>query len=538
MTAEHDLVLRGGDLYDGSGAPPRRGDLAVAGDSIAEVGEVSGRGRLELDVSGLAVAPGFINVLSWANETLIEDGRSQSDVRQGVTLEVLGEGSSMGPLNAEMKELALERQGDIRYPIGWTTLGEYLAWLAARGVSCNVASFVGATTARVHELGFEDRDPTPDELSRMRALVRQAMREGALGLSSALIYPPATFAATEELVALARTAGELGGLYISHLRSEGARLLEAVDELVTIAREGKVRAEIYHLKAAGRTNWPKFEQALQRVEAARAQGLAVTADMYTYAAAATGLSSCIPPWYHEGGHKALVERLRDLKLRPRIAREMREPSQRWENLFREAGSPENILLNAFRSDALKPLTGKTLAQVSAMRGRPPEEVVMDLVVEDDSRVGAVYFVMDEANVRLGLAQPWVSFGSDGGSQAPEGNFLKSMPHPRSYGNVARLLGRYVREERVLALEEAVRRLTWLPAENLRLERRGRLRPGDFADVAVFDPDEVQDHATFEEPQRYATGVEHVLVNGVLVLKDGEHTDARPGRFLRGPGFSR
>jgi N-acyl-D-amino-acid deacylase len=482
------------------------------------------------------VSPGFINMLSWATESLIEDGRAQSDIRQGVTLEVFGEGWSMGPLNGPMKEEVVERQGDIKYDIEWTTLGEYLEYLVERGVAPNVASFVGATTVRIHEIGYEDRPATPEELGRMTDLVRQAMEEGALGLGSSLIYAPAFYANTQELVELAGLAAEYGGMYISHIRSEGNRLLEAVDELIAIADDAGIAAEIYHLKAAGQANWRKLNDVFARVEAARSEGLRITADIYTYTAGATGLDAAMPPWVQEGGHRSWVERLKDPAIRERVKREMQTSTDEWENLLLAAGGPEKVLLVEFKNERLKPLTGKTLAEVAAMRGASPEETAMDLVIEDDSRVGAVYFIMSEENVARKIARPWVSFGSDAAALAPEGLFLKSNPHPRAYGNFARLLGKYVREERVIPLEEAVRRLTSLPASNLKISRRGTLEPGFFADVVVFDPDAIIDHATFSEPHRYATGVVHALVNGVQVLRGGEHTGALPGRVVRGPGW--
>ncbi len=553
-TADYDLVLRGGTLYDGSGGPPVAGDLALNADTIAAVGDLGqARGRREIDATGLAVAPGFINMLSWATTSLLYDGRSQSDIRQGVTLEVFGEGWSMGPLNEAMRQDQLreivERLGseeaaavlgvpfgaDTALALPWTTLGEYLEFLEARGVAPNVASFVGATTVRVHVLGYEDRAPSPDELDRMRALVRQAMEEGALGLGSSLIYAPAFYAGTDELVALAKEAAAYDGLYISHLRSEGNRLLEAVDELVTIAREAGLRAEIYHLQAAGRDNWGKLGAVVERIEQARAEGLAVTADMYTYTAGSTGLDAAMPPWVQEGGFGAWRARLQDPAVRARLEREMTTPTDAWENLLLAAG-PENVLLVGFRNEALRPLTGQTLAAVAAARGTSPAAAAMDLVVEDSSRVQSVYFLMSEDNVRRQIALPWVSFGSDAGSLAPEGDFLDNNPHPRAYGNFARLLGKYVRNERLIPLEEAVRRLTSLPAANLKLRRRGALQPGYFADVAVFDAEAIRDHATFEQPHQYATGVVHVFVNGVQVLDGGEHTGVLPGRVVRGPGW--
>ena len=536
---EYDVVIRNGVIYDGSGEAPIRGDVAIRGDTVAAVGSIGeGRGRLEIDARGQAVAPGFINMLSWATESLIVDGRSQADIRQGVTLEVFGEGWSMGPLTDAMKKEIREQQGDVKYELEWTTLGEYLDFLVRRGISPNVASFIGATTVRIHELGYEDRAPTPAESDRMKNLVRQAMREGALGVGSSLIYAPAFYAKTGELVELSRAAGESGGMYISHMRSEGNDLLEAVDELISIAREAGVPAEIYHLKAAGGENWPKMDAVIAKVNEARAAGLKISANMYLYPAGATGLYAMMPPWVQEGGFKKWKERLQDPAIRERLIREMRTPTDEWENFNVLAGSPDRILLVGFKNDALKPLTGKSLAEVARMRGKSPEETAMDLVVEDDSRVDAVFFLMTEDNIRKQIALPWVSFGSDAESMAPEGVFLKSNPHPRAYGNVARLLGRYVRDERIIPLQEAIRRLTSQPATNLKLERRGSLRPGFFADVVVFDPAAVQDHATFEKPHQYSTGVTHVLVNGVQVLRNGEHTGARPGRVVRGPGYQR
>ncbi|MGH7573792.1 MAG: N-acyl-D-amino-acid deacylase family protein [Longimicrobiales bacterium] len=533
-----DVVLRNAVIYDGSGGPAVTGDVAIAGDTIAAVGDIGdAEGVVEIDVSGLAVAPGFINMLSWATESLIEDGRSQSDIRQGVTLEVFGEGWSMGPLTDSMKAQERRQQGDIKYDIAWTTLGEYLEHLERSGIATNVASFIGATTVRIHELGYEDRAPTADELERMRALVRQAMEDGALGLGSSLIYAPAFYAQTDELVALASEVAPYGGLYISHMRSEGNQLLEAVDELITIAREAGVPAEIYHLKAAGESNWPKIDEVIAKVEAARAEGLEITSDMYTYTAGATGLDTAMPPWVQEGGLEAWKARLQDPETRARVAREMTTPTDEWESLYLLAGSADRIVLSGFKQDSLKHLTGKTLAEVASERGTSPEETAMDLVVADDSRVGTVYFLMSEDNVRKQIALPWLSFGSDAGSIAPEGVFLGSSPHPRAYGTFARLLGRYVRDEQVIPLEEAIRKLTSLPAANLKLRSRGSLQPGYFADVVVFDADAITDHATFEEPHQYATGMVHVFVNGTQVLRDGEHTGELPGRVVRGPGWT-
>ena len=527
-----DLLIRDGRLYDGRGGQPLEGGIAIVGDSIVAVGRIDGwRGRDEIDARGHAVAPGFINMLSWATESLLEDGRAQSDIRQGVTLEVMGEGHSMGPLTDSMKE-ELEAQSLLGHPVEWTTLGEYLEHLERRGVSPNIASFVGSATVREHVIGSDDRPPTEGELVQMQQLVKDAMREGAVGLAAALVYAPAFYAQTDELIALARPAG----MYITHLRSEGNALLEALDEFVTIVRSAGVRGEIYHLKVSGRANWHKLETLVERVEAEQGRGLQLSADMYTYTAGATGLDGAMPPWVQAGGFEAWRARLRDPDTRARVAAEMQTPTDAWENMFELAG-PENIRLLAFKNEQLRPLTGKTLAEVARERGTTPAETAMDLVVEDGKRVDAAYFTMCEENLRRELALPWVSFCSDSGAPSAEGRFLQWSNHPRAYGSFARLLGKYVREERLIPLEEAVRRLTSLPAHNLRLQRRGLLEPGYFADVVVFDPDRISDHATFDNPHQYATGVEHVAVNGTLVLRDGDHTGALPGRVVRGPMWS-
>ena len=534
----YDLIVRNGVVYDGSGAPAQRVDVAVNDDRIVALLPAGNDASADmlLDAKGQAVAPGFINVLSWAVDSLIADGRGMSDTRQGVTLEVFGEGWSMGPLNAAMKADALKQQGDIRYPIEWTTLGEYLEFLERRGVTPNVASFVGATTVRIHELGEDDVDPAPEQLRRMQDLVRAAMAEGALGVGSSLIYPPAAFAETAEIIALAQAAAESGGGYVSHMRSEADRFLEAIDETVSIARATGQRAEAYHLKAAGEKNWPKMAQAIARIDAARAEGLQVSADMYAYTAGATGLTAALPPWVQAGGHAAMVERLKDPAIRARVLAEMRDPGVAWENLRLLAGSDERLLLIDFRNDALKPLIGRTLADVARERGTSGEETVLDLIIEDDSRVGAAYFLMSEENVELGLKQPWTSLGSDAESSAAEGVFLKSSTHPRAYGNFARFLGHYVRDRKLMSLEEGVHRLTGLPAANWKLVDRGCLRVGCHADIVVFDAATIADHATYDQPQQYATGVSDVFVNGVQVLRAGEHTGATPGRVVRGPGW--
>jgi N-acyl-D-amino-acid deacylase len=531
-----DVVIRGGTVYDGTGGPGSRADVGLRGDAIAEVGDLSAASsRTTVDARGLAVAPGFINMLSWSTESLIVDGRSQGEIRQGVTTEIFGEGSSMGPLTDEMKRRMKEEQGDLKYDVKWTTLAEYLAYLEKKGVAPNVASYIGAATVREYVIGLDDRPPTPAEMDRMRALVRQEMEAGALGIGSSLIYAPGTYARTEELVELCKAAAPYRGKYISHLRSEGDRLLEAIDELLRISREAGVPAEIYHLKAAGETNWGKEDQAIARVEKARSEGLKVTADMYTYTAGATGFDACLPPWARDGGYDALFRRIQDPEARSRIIADMRRPADGWENLCRAAGSPERLLMVEFKTDALKPLTGKTLAEAAKMRGTDPESTILDLVLQDRTRIGVVFFLMSEDNVRKQVRLPWVSFGSDAASMSPADPFTRSSTHPRAYGNFARLLGKYVRDEKLVNLEEAVRRLSALPAENLGLDRRGRLAPGLFADVVVFDPATIADRATFAKPHQYAVGMRHVFVNGVPVLKDGEHTGATPGRALHGPG---
>ncbi len=532
----YDAIIRGGAVYDGSGQPPVQADLAIVGDKVAAMGDLSkAQAKLEVDARGLAVAPGFINMLSWAGEALLHDGRSQSDLRQGVTLEVFGEGWSMGPLTKTMRADMIKSQADVKFDVPWTTLAEFLQYLQGRGTSTNVASFVGATTVRIHELGYEDRRPTPVELKRMCQLVRREMQAGALGVGSSLIYAPSFYADTHELTELCKAAAEYDGMYVSHLRSEGNQFLESLDELLEIARNARIRAEVYHLKAAGKSNWPKLDQAIEKIERARAEGLEITADIYTYTAGGTGLNAAMPPWVQEGGLERWIERLRDPRIRARVIQEMRTPTDKWENLLLAAGSPDRVLLAGFKSEALKPLAGRTLAEVARQRGVSPEEAAINLVIEDGSRVGTIYFFMDEANVRKKIALPWVSFCSDSPSLAPEGLFLKSQPHPRAYGSFARLLGKYVREEKVIPLEAAVHRLSALPAKNLRLDHRGRLEPGYFADVVVFNPATITDHATYAEPHQYATGVKHVFVNGVQVLRDGEHTGAKPGRAVWGPG---
>jgi N-acyl-D-amino-acid deacylase len=534
----YSVIIRGGTIYDGSGGTPYVGDVALKGDKIAYVGPHAPAGAARIiDATGKAVSPGFINMLSWAVESLIADGRGLSDIDQGVTLEVFGEGDSMGPLTPEMKARALKREGDIKYPIRWTTLAQYLDWLTRHGVSENVASFVGATTVRVHELGEKDVQPTPAQLDRMRALVRQAMKDGALGVGSALIYAPATYAKTPELTALVTEAGKCGGSYISHMRSEGNKVLEATDELIQISRDSGAPAQIYHFKQAGQANWSKIDPMIARVNAARAAGLKITANMYTYTAGATGLDAAMPTWVQSGGLEAWIARMKDPQVRARVIQEMKTPSNDWENLLLLSGGPQNVLLVSFKNPKLKYLTGKTLAEVAKMRGKSPEETAIELVSEDDSRVGTIYFIMSDDNVKREVGLPWMAFGSDEGAPAPEGVFLKSRSHPRAYGNVARLLGHYVRDEHAATLQDAIRRLTSFPAANIGIRNRGWLAPGYYADVVLFDPKAVQDHSTYAKPDQLATGVDDVFVNGVQVIKDGVHTGAKPGRVVRGPGWT-
>ncbi len=533
----YDILIKNGTIADGSGNPTYIGDFAINADTIAAVGTLKNAiGNVEIDASGLVVAPGFINMLSWATESLIADGKSQSDIRQGVTLEVFGEGWSMGPLTKKVKEQAQKNQDDIKFEIEWNTLSEYLEFLENKGISPNVASFIGATTLRINTIGFEDREATEKELDSMRFMVREAMEEGALGIGSSLIYAPAFYSSTEELIEICKVASEYDGMYISHMRSEGNRLLESMDELIRIADEANIRAEIYHLKMSGKENWNKFDAVVNKIDSARSVGLQITTDMYTYIAGATGLNASMPPWVQEGGYDKWAERLQDPEIRKRIYIEMTTPTDEWENLMYAAGTAENLLLVGFKNDSLKYLTGKTLAEVSKMRNKTPQETAMDLVIQDGSRVGTVYFLMSEENVRKQIALPYMSFGSDAGSQAPEGVFLKSSTHPRAYGNFSRILGKYVRDEKIISLEEAIRKLSSQPASNLKIKNRGTLKMGYFADLAIFDPDKVQDHATFSEPQQFSTGMVHVFVNGVQVLENGEHTGALPGRVVRGPGW--
>lgn len=532
----HDIILRNGLIYDGSGHEPYRGELAIDGDSLSYVGpHAPGRARTEIDVHVKAIAPGFINMLAHPEESLLADGRALSDLTQGVTLEVMGE-DSMGPLTPRMKELARQRQSDIKYDIDWTTLGEYLDELQRRGIAPNVASFVGAGTVRTNLLGEADQQPTPRQLAAMQSLVHQAMEEGALGVTTALIYSPNDYARTPELSALAGESARCGGIYSAHIRSEGDRLLEAVKETIDIARASGAPAEIYHLKVAGRTNWDKLEPLIKTIETARADGTRITADMYNYTAGATGLDAAMPPWVQDGGLEAWITRLRDPATRAKVIAEMRDPHPSWENLYGRAGASGTLLL-AFKNPALRPLIGTTLADVAAARGVSAEDAAIDLVIENGARVEVAYFLMSEDNIKRQIALPWVSFGSDASAPAPEGVFLHSNEHPRAYGNFARLLGKYVRDEKVISLQEAVRKLTALPADNLSLQRRGLLEAGYFADVVVFDPATISDHATYEKPHQLSTGVEDVWINGIQALKNGVATGAHSGRVVRGRAWT-
>ena len=535
--SKYEVIIRNGLVCDGSGSASYKGDLAINGDTIAAIGNLrNAHGITEIDAGGKAVAPGFINMLSWADKSLIEDGRSQSDIRQGVTLEVMGEGWSDGPLNEAMKKDEIEKQGDIKYDITWNTLGGYLDFLEKKGVSTNIASFVGATTLRIHAIGYDNRPPAPEEMTTMKRLAAQAMEEGAIGISSALIYAPASFSKTDELVELCKEVSKYNGMYISHIRSEGDNLLASLDELIKISKNAHIKAEIYHLKAAGTENWYKMDLAIKKIDSARIAGLDITANMYNYTAAGTGLYATMPQWVQEGGQDAWLARLKDPAIKARVIKEMKAPGKDWENFFYMVGSPENIILGVFKTDSLKYLTGKTLKEVAELKRLSPAETIIYLVVNDNSPVESMFFLMTEDNIKKQIALPWVSFGSDEQSLAPEGVFLKSNPHPRAYGNVSRLLGKYTREEKIIPLVEAVRKLTSLPALNMKINKRGLLKPGYFADVVVFDPNTIIDRATYVNPHQYSTGVSDVFVNGKQVLKNGEHTGAKPGRVVRGPGY--
>ena len=534
-----DVVIQNGTLYDGTGSPPFIGTVAIKGDKIVYVGPPKFfRADQNINATDKAVSPGFINMLSWGVDSLIEDGKSQSDIFQGVTLEVFGEGMSWGPLNDPLKASMKKKQGDIQYEITWTTLGEYLQFLEDKGVSTNVASFLGATTLRINAVGYEDRAPNVEELELMKDLVHQGMKEGAMGIGSSLIYAPAFYSSTEELIEICKVAADYGGMYISHMRSEGNKLLESVDELLTIANEAGIPAEIYHLKQSGKKNWGKLDRVIQKIDSARAKGLKITTDMYTYTAGATGLDASMPPWVQEGGLEQWIQRLKDPQIRKRVIKEMQTDTDEWENLMRAAESPDKLILVGFKNDSLKYLTGKTLTEVAKIKGKSPEETAIDLVIQDGSRVGTVYFLMDEENIKRQIQLPYMSFGSDAGSLATEGVFLKNSTHPRAFGNFARLLGKYVRDEQIIPMEEAIYKLSGLPATNLKIKERGFLKENYFADVVVFDPKSIRDFATFENPMQYATGIEQVWVNGTHVLENGTHTGAFGGRFVKGPGYQK
>lgn len=534
---DYDAIIHNGMIYDGNGGAPFKADIGIKGDTIAFIGDLSHvSAQISVDAKGMAVAPGFINMLSWANESLIEDGRSQSDIRQGVTLEVMGEGESMGPLNSRMKEQMEKGETDIKYKVNWNNFGGYFNWIEKKGISCNVASFVGATTLRNYVIGEDNRDPTPAELDSMKALVAQAMKEGALGVGSSLIYPPAFFAKTNELTELCKEASKYGGMYISHIRNEGNKLFEAVHELISIAKEANCPAEIYHFKAAGKDNWWKVDSLIKIIDSAREAGLKITADMYTYHASATGLTAAFPPSLQDGGFDKLWKRLQDPAIRAQMKIAMNSNSQDWENTYYGAGGADGVLLLSFRKDSLRKYIGKTLAEVAKMRGTSPEETAMDLIVQDSTRIGVSYFSMDSNNIKKEIAIPWMSFCSDEGSFSNEGVFLNTSCHPRAYGSFIRVLGKFARDEKVITVAEAVRKLSKLPSTNLKLEKRGELKVGNFADIVIFDPATVQDHATFAQPHQYATGVMDVFVNGVQVLKNSEHTGKMPGRFIKGPGY--
>lgn len=535
---KYDTIIRNGMIYDGTGGAPFKGDIAINADTIAFIGDLkNASAKNEIDAGGKAVAPGFINMMGHSEESLFQDGRAQSDIRQGVTTEIFTE-FSMGPLNANMKDQMQKNEGDIKYPVTWNTLGEYMNTLEHKGISCNIASFVGTGTVRQYVIGEDDKAPTPEQLDSMKILVDSAMKEGALGVTCALQYPVDVFAKTDELVALAKEASKYGGTYISHIRSEGNQLIPAINEIITIAKEANIPVEICHLKASGKDNWGKMDSVIQMVETARKQGVDITADMYTYTAAATGLTSCFPPTLQDGGFGKLRERLQNPVIRKQMIKAMNSYANDWENEYYSSGSPDHILLLSFKQDSLKKFTGKTLAEAAKMRGTSPEETAMDLIIQDSTRVGVAYFVMDENNIKKEIVLPWVSFGSDEAAYTNEGVFLKSNAHPRAYGNFARVIGKYSRDEKLMTLQQAIYKLANLPATHLKLQKRGALKVGNYADIVIFDPAKVQDHATYDKPHQYATGVSDVFVNGMQVLKNDQPTSASPGRFLKGPGYKK
>ena len=535
---KYNTIIRNGMIYDGNGGEPYKADIAINADTIAAIGDLrDAKATNETDAKGMAVAPGFINMMGHSEEALIQDGRCQSDIRQGVTTEIFGE-FSMGPYNAKMKKQQQDGQGDIKYKVEWNTLGEYMNFLQKKGISCNIASFVGTGVVRQYIIGEDNKAPTPVQLDSMKLLVGQAMQEGALGVTNALIYPTDFFAKTDELIALSKEAAKYGGTYTSHMRSEGNKLLEAVEELITISKEANIPAEIFHLKAAGKNNWAKMDSVIKRVEKARSEGMDITADMYTYLAGATGMTSAFPPSLQDGGFGKLWQRLHDPVIRKQMIKAMNTDAVDWENLYYGADGAEHVLLLSFKQDSLKKYTGKTLAAVAKLRNKTPEETAMDLIIQDSTRVGVAYFLMNEDNVKKQVALPWVSFGSDEASYTTEGVFLKSNAHPRAYGNFARVLGKYSRDEKVVALKDAIKKLANVPAMHLKLLKRGALITSNYADIIIFDAAKVQDHSTFDKPHQYSTGVTDVFVNGIQVLKDGEHTNAKPGVFVKGPGWKK
>jgi N-acyl-D-amino-acid deacylase len=533
-----DLILRNGNVYDGSGGPPFVADVAVSGDRIARVGGLDGaHAATEIDAAGMAVAPGFVNMLSHSYASMLQDGRSLAELKQGVTLQIFGEGFSMGPQTPAMRESARKAGAEaaIPYDVDWWSLADYLSYAERKGIAQNVASYIGATTLRVYAVGQDDRPATDAEMDVMRGLVRDEMSAGALGIGASLMYPPAFYASTEELIELCRASAPFQGKYIAHMRDEGDRLLEAVDEHLRIGREGGVPAEIWHLKASGVENWDKLDRVIETVEAARAGGEPVSADMYTYTAGGTGLASIIPPWFHDGGPRKLLERLDDPVARADMRTAIETSRDGWENLYAQAAGPENLLIVGVRKDEHSRYRGMNLRAIGEAMGLHPIDAALELIRRDRSRVETVYFMMTEDNVRRQIALPWVAFGSDASSMAAEGAFLRNSAHPRAYGNFARLLGHYVRDERVVPLEEAIRRLTRFPCENLGLAGRGRIEPGCFADVVVFDPATIADRSTYQEPHRYAVGVRDVVVNGAVTLRDGEFAGSLAGRAIYGPG---
>ncbi len=517
---QYDVIIRSGNVYNGLGTKPVVTDIGIKKDTIAFIGDLSNSKALkEIDAKGLEVAPGFINMLSWSETHLLKDGRQMSDIKQGVTLEVLGEGLSAGPRKPRAKDKR------------WLTLGQFFTYLENKGVSTNFASFVGATTVRLYVLDQVDRKPNTQELTQMKNLVGQAMREGAMGLGSSLIYAPATFAATEELVELSKVASSYGGMYITHMRSESDFIYQGLNETFRIAKEANIPAEIFHLKINHERNWKKIDTVLNKIDSARKAGLKITADMYPYNASGTSLTARLPAWIQEGGAKEMRKRLVDPVSRKRVLYELKMgiPSKN--------SDPKDVMLLGFKKDSLNKLyRGKRLDEVARLHGKDADETMLDLLVADKTSIPAIFFLMSEENMKRMLKLPYVSICSDAAAYAAEPPDIEDGIHPRAYGSFAKFLSDYVREQNILTLEDAIRRMTSLPASNLKLKKRGQITTGYFADVVIFDKDKIDDKATYEQPHQYAEGMIHVFVNGVQVLKDGNHTGARPGRALRGPGF--